>query len=193
MATLHQATLTPSKADLVAAWLPRQDWYDGPPAPAPRPVATFRLDDPGGEVGIESMLVAVAPDDDRVWHVMMTYRAAPLADGEPHLIGVLEHSVLGTRYVYDAPGDPVARAVLSATIAEHGREAELIRVLGDGRTERVEPTMTVRGTGGGRTSPTEVTLERRPPVATDADLADGSGALIGTIGDDRPTVLARLG
>ena len=48
----------------------------------------------------------------------MTYRPEPLADAEDALMGEMQHTVLGTRYVYDGCHDPVfvgelVRAVLT--------------------------------------------------------------------------------
>lgn len=185
MAILHKATLTPTKIEVVAAWLPQQDWFDGD-VTGLAPAATFRLDDPDGEVGIESMLLATSEGE---WYVPVTYRAEPLDGGAAHLIGVMEHSVLGTRYVYDAAGDPVFLDVVRATIEGAGREADLQRDRGDGTTEPVEKSMTARGTGG---EGVDVVLERRPQPATEADLAEGSGALLGERAGGEPIVLVRL-
>lgn len=187
MAILHRATLTPTKTELLAGWLPQQEWYDGVPDAQPRPLATFRLDDPDGDVGIESVLALTAGGG--VWQLAMTYRAEPLDGGAEHLIGTLEHSVLGTRYVYDAVGDPVFLDVLRTTIATSGTQAELVRDLGDGTSELVESSMTARGTGG---DGVDAILERRPEPAVEADLAAGSGALIGERPGEPPVVLARL-
>lgn len=187
MAILHKATLVPSKGEVVAAWLPQQDWYEGADPARPRPVASFRFDDPAGEVGIETMLLEV--EGSGLWQVPLTYRAHPLDGGGAHLLGTLEHSVLGTRYIYDALGDPVYLEVIQAAIAERGSEADLVRDLGDGSTEEVAKTMVVRGTGGGGV---DVILERRPQPAVEADLADGSGALIGWRAAEPDLVLARL-
>ena len=188
MAILHKATLVPSKGEVVAAWLPQQPWYEGERPARPRPVAGYRFDDPAGEVGIETMLVQTGEGGD-LWQVPMTYRASPLDGGGAHLIGTLEHSVLGTRYVYDAIGDPVYLEVLRATIAQRGSEADLVRDVGDGTTEEVAKTMVVRGTGGGGV---DVEVERRPQVAVEADIAEGSGALIGWRAGEPDLVLARL-
>lgn len=56
MAILHRATLTPTKAELLASWSPTQSW--GPPAGAELGiVGAFRFDDPDGKVGMETHLV----------------------------------------------------------------------------------------------------------------------------------------
>jgi len=109
MAEVHDATLTPGKVELITAWIAGQRWYA---AKGHRPALTrlrgFRLDDPAGDVGIETIIVrddATTPPT--VYQVPLTYRGAPLPGGEHALVGMMEHSVLGTRYVYDAPHDPV--------------------------------------------------------------------------------------
>ncbi len=188
MAILHKATLVPSKGELMAAWLPEQPWYDGANPARPQPVASFRFDDPAGEVGMETMLLTTGDGGD-LWQVPLTYRGSPLDGGGAHLIGTLEHSVLGTRYVYDALGDPVYLEVVKEAISGRGGEADLVRDLGDGSTEEVAKTMVVRGTGGGGV---DVTIERTPQPAAEADMADGSGALIGWRAAAPDLVLARL-
>ena len=47
-----------------------------------------------------------------VYQVPLTYRGAPLAGADGALVGTSEHGVLGTRWVYDAPHDPVFVAQL---------------------------------------------------------------------------------
>src|ERR1700754_199567 len=102
MATIHQATLTPTKLDLLSAWLPGRHWYPDFTVDGLQRVAACRFDDPAGEVGVE--MFVVRGTDGPLVHVPMTYRGAPLDDGELTLIGTTEHSVLGTRWVYDAVG-----------------------------------------------------------------------------------------
>ena len=106
------ATLSPSKLELLAEWLPKQAWFNGDPADLER-VAFWRFVDPDGEVGLDSMLLA---SGGRVYHVPVTWRGAELAEGE--LIGTLEHSELGTRYGYDATTDPVYVSELVRVITE---------------------------------------------------------------------------
>jgi hypothetical protein len=50
------------------------------------------------------------------YQVPMTYRAAPLDGAGDALIGKSEHGVLGLRYIYDGPRDPVLVAQLVALI-----------------------------------------------------------------------------
>ncbi|MER7071384.1 aminoglycoside phosphotransferase [Terrabacter sp. NPDC000476] len=123
MATIHRgASIVPSKTEIVTAWMPEQRWYHGKGhVPQLRRVGGFRFEDPDGEVGCETLLLAddaVSPAV--VYQVPLTYRAAPLEGGEHALLGTMEHSVLGTRWVYDAPHDPVYVAGLVATILDSG-------------------------------------------------------------------------
>lgn len=100
------ATLTPHFRDFLPSWVARQEWYAGSGVPDLRPVGYFRLEDPAGQVGIETHLVS---DGTRVYQVPMTYRDAPLpgASDSDALIATAEHSVLGTRWIYDGARDPV--------------------------------------------------------------------------------------
>lgn len=134
IAQIHQATLTPSKLELLAPWLPKQSWFSGSSDGLER-IASYRFVDPDGEVGIETLIVRT---EDGVFQVPLTYRGEPLDDDFANLVGTLDHSVLGTRWVYDATTDPVY-------------VAELIRVIRDGDSEadlsQGEKSMTVEGTG----------------------------------------------
>lgn len=132
------ATLVPSKLELLAAWLPGQSWFEGDAADLER-VASFRFADPDGEVGLDTLLVASAG---QVYHVPLTWRSEPLDEGE--LVGTLEHSVLGTRYGYDAVTDPVYVAELVRVIREGDSAAEVRPVDGD---ESLPRTIEVRGSG----------------------------------------------
>jgi hypothetical protein len=57
MAIFHRATITPTKAELIAEWAPTRPW--GPSA-ADRieVIGSYRFDDPDGRVGMETHLVA---------------------------------------------------------------------------------------------------------------------------------------
>jgi hypothetical protein len=109
MAVIHRTTLTPSKLELLAGWLPAQPWYAGADQqPALARAGGFRLDDPDGEVGIEFMVVTDSSGDRPVsYHVPLSYRAAPLDGADDALIGTAEHGVLGARWIYDGPHDPL--------------------------------------------------------------------------------------
>lgn len=187
MAIIHQATLTPSKADLVATWLPAQPWFDGA-AGELRPVAAYRFDDPAGEVGIESHLFDA---DGVLVHVPLTYRGAELAGAEEWLVGTMEHSVLGTRWVYDAPGDPVYVAEVTRVVREGDSQVRLLVETPEGPVER-PLTMQVRGSGplDDGAPATQVVVVRRP---LHEDEAPARGALTGVWpGQEEPVVLVRL-
>jgi hypothetical protein len=133
-AEIHDATLTPTKLELLAGWLPSQPWFSGTPDDLAR-VASYRFVDPDGDVGIETILVR---SQGVTYQVPLTYRSEPFAEARDFLIGTLEHSVLGTRFVYDAVGDPVYMVELLRVIHEGDTEADL---------SSGEKTMTVLGSG----------------------------------------------
>ncbi len=142
MALIHRATLNPTKLELVTAWLPSRPWFTA--EPSLEQVGSYRFDDPAGEVGIETLLVRSG--DGCVHQVPLTYRAAPLDGAEERLVGILEHSVLGTRWVYDGCGDPVWAAATATAVLTGGTQAEEL-VETDGRLEPRATTATVRGSG----------------------------------------------
>ena len=115
MAEIHKgATITPTKAELVASWMGSQRWYAAKgTSPDVTRLASWRLGDPAGEVGVEVLVVADSSGPSPVvYQVPLTYRGAPLEGAEHALVGTMEHSVLGPRWVYDAPHDPVYAAQL---------------------------------------------------------------------------------
>lgn len=143
MALLHKATLAPTKRELMHAWLPGRPWFTGDVADL-RPVGAYRFDDPAGEVGLEGFLLG--GDDRSVLHLPLTYRSAPLAGAEQHLVGTCEHSVLGPRWVYDGCADPVFVRELARVILTGGTESEQFFEV-DGRRELRESSATVAGSG----------------------------------------------
>jgi maltokinase-like protein len=145
MAVLHRATLSPTKLELLATWLPRCPWYQESELAR---VASYRFDDPAGEVGVETMIVRGT--DRPVIQVPLTYRAAPLSGAEAYLIGTTDHSVLGPRWVYDGCGDPVYVQALATAILTGGTQADEF-VDHDGELVRREATTWVNGSGAGET------------------------------------------
>jgi hypothetical protein len=97
------ANLVPSFAEFLPEWVSSQPWYEGTGRPSLTPVGFIRIEDPDGEVGMESHLVS---DGRTVYHVPMTYRGRPLP-AHTGLIITADHSVLGPRWIYDAENDPV--------------------------------------------------------------------------------------
>jgi hypothetical protein len=142
MALLHEATLVPSKLELLAAWLPGRSWFIGD-ADLQR-TAAYRFDDPAGEVGIETLLVRAGTEQE--FQVPLTYRNAALPGKDDFLLGTTEHSVLGPRWVYDGCADHVWAAALATAILTGGTEAEEF-VDRNGRLESLAPSATVRGSG----------------------------------------------
>jgi hypothetical protein len=144
MALLYQAELRPSKLDLIAAWAPTQPWFVGDADAGFVSVASFRFDDPQGEVGIETLLVRSG--DGPILQVALTYRGSPLPGGDAWLIGTMDHSVLGPRWVYDGAGDPAYLAAVAAAALTGASQAEQFIDI-DGQRVVREPTALVRGSG----------------------------------------------
>lgn len=216
MATIHKgASIVPSKVELVTAWITAQRWYAGKGhTPVLHRVGGFRLEDPEGEVGIETLLLAdTAATPPVVYQVPLTYRGAPLEGAEHALLGTMEHSVLGTRWVYDAPHDPVYVRLLVDTIldsatsdvaqASAGSNALAVGhstgrfagVLEEGRVLVGEQSNTsvicrMRAVGGGPAEPLIVKIFRtlqdgdNPDVVVQSALSDaGSAEVPLAIGD----------
>src|SRR5215212_7701732 len=149
MALFHAATITPTKAELIAGWVPTRAW--GPAAGGDvEVIGSYRFDDPEGRVGMETHLVTAGG---AVLQVPLTYRDAPLDGAEDALISEMEHSVLGTRWVYDGLRDP-RLVVMLAAVTMTGQGEAVGMVVYDGRWY-IAPT-NVRIQGGGWT------LERVP-------------------------------
>src|SRR6478609_1972997 len=113
VAEIHTgASLSPSKLELVQGWMGAQRWYAAKgQQPKLRRLASWRLDDPEGEVGVETLIVAdESGPEPIVYQVPLTYRGEPLGSADHALLGTMEHSVLGRRWVYDGPHDPVYAA-----------------------------------------------------------------------------------
>jgi len=200
MALFHRATITPTKAELIAAWTPTQPW--GPPADAAlEVVGAFRFDDPDGRVGIETHLVT---GGGTVFQVPLTYRDAPLEGGDAAFITEMEHSVLGTRWVYDGLGDPLYLVML-AGVAMTGQGEALgmavydgrwyiapsnVRLHGGGWTEERVPVDGFEPTSADATSAVfrndrfELTVHRRvtpgsrPPIGLSASWSGGPGPVV---------------
>lgn len=117
MAVIHRTTLSPTKLELLTAWLPTRPWYVGPTRPSLVKSGGFRLDDPRGEVGIEFMVVTDTSGAEPVpYFVPLTYRGAALDGAEDAFVGMTTHGVLGKRWVYDGCHDPVLVAQLFALL-----------------------------------------------------------------------------
>jgi hypothetical protein len=144
MALLYRATLTPTKIELLQVWVPTQPWSDLAEGSALDAVGAYRFDDPEGEVGVETHLLKGA--DGRILQVPVTYRGEPLPAAESFLVGTTDHSVLGTRWVYDACGDPVYVRALATAILQGGTQADL-EVMTDNGPRPWQATTHVAGSG----------------------------------------------
>ena len=179
MAASTGPTLTPHFRDFLPSWIALQPWYPGDDVPSIRPVGFFRLEDPAGEVGIETHLVSAGS---AIFQIPMTYRGAPLEqlrDGSPAaeshaLITRAEHSELGARWIYDAVHDPVWAAELVRLVATQGTVAT--------RSTFAGPAPSVRGvryrTWQATIEP-DIELRRVIAAGPPAEGPDVLGAVIG--------------
>ena len=169
MALFHVATIVPTKEQLITDWLPAQPW--GPSTGAElRFIGAFRFDDPTGEVGMETFLVE---SGGTVYQVPLTYRGAPLAGAEGALIVEMEHSALGTRWVYDGLRDAAYIVSLAATAMTGQGEAIGLAEF-EGRWYVVPAKVRISGGGWG--------LERAP--VDGFELAADGGPVV-TLRNDR--------
>ncbi|WP_250027240.1 CG0192-related protein [Paractinoplanes maris] len=140
MALIHKATLSPTKVELLAAWLPGRPWYQGEAGTPVERVASYRFDDPEGAVGIETLLVKTGSGP--TYQVPLTYRGAPVEGADEWLVGTMDHSALGRRWVYDGTGDIVyAEALAQALLTGSGQAQEFMEV--DGHLEPRQPSMAI--------------------------------------------------
>jgi hypothetical protein len=183
MALFHIATLTPGKAEIITGWIPTQPW--GPSADEPvEVIGAYRFDDPEGRVGMELHLATAG---DTLFHVPLTYRDAPLEGAQDALITEMQHSALGTRWVYDGLRDPRLVLMLAA-VTMTGQGEALGMAEHDGRWY-IAPTK-VRISGGGWTQE-RVPVDRFEAVAHDvADVVFGNDRFEMTV-YRRPTARPR--
>lgn len=142
MAIFHRATVTPSKADLVADWAKKQPWGPSPDTPV-EVIGAFRFDDPDGRVGLETHLVTAGGV---LFQVPVTYRDEPVDDQDATLISEMEHSVLGTRWVYDGLSDE-RFIIMLAAVAMTGQGEALGMVMHDDRWYIAPANVRIQGGG----------------------------------------------
>ncbi|MCZ2404272.1 hypothetical protein IV498_14070 [Paenarthrobacter sp. Z7-10] len=143
MAIIHRAELRPTKLELLQEWLPRQPWFPESGTTALGQVGSYRFDDPAGEVGMETIIVAAGSS---TIQVPLTYRAEPLDGAQAWLVGTMQHSVLGLIWVYDACADPIYVAALAATIMLGQPQAELYLEI-EGHRKVLPQSVIVQSTG----------------------------------------------
>jgi 1,4-alpha-glucan branching enzyme len=176
VAEIHTtATLVPSKLELLEEWMGGQRWYAAKGSrPRLRRLAAWRLDDPAGEVGIETLVVAdESGPEPVVYQVPLTYRGEPLGSADHALVGTMEHSVLGHRWVYDAPHDPVYATQLLELVQGRVRAASSAAsdAPEDGVAGVPQPSWTREVHV--RTSRVLTGEQSNTSVIVDTDLADG--------------------
>ena len=142
MALFHRATITPTKAELIAKWAPTRPW--GPSAAdAIDVIGSYRFDDPDGRVGMETHLVTAGG---MLMQVPLTYRDEPLDGAAAALISEMDHSVLGTRWVYDGLQDPLF-VVMLAAVAMTGQGEALGMAMYEGRWYIAPSNVRIQGGG----------------------------------------------
>jgi hypothetical protein len=165
VALFHLAKITPTKEQLIADWVPTQAW--GPAAgDAVDAIGAFRFDDPDGRVGIETFIVRAGGG---LFQVPLTYRDEPLAGADDALITRMEHSVLGTLWVYDGLADARCTTMFAAVTMTGQGEALGMAVYED--RWYIAPTE-VRIQGGGWT------LDRVPVDGFERAADDPTGSVL---------------
>ncbi|HEX4444692.1 MAG TPA: hypothetical protein VHZ81_14070 [Galbitalea sp.] len=164
MAHLHKTTLVPSKLELIAEWAPRQPWFGGNASAKFETIASFRLDDPDGEVGVETLFVRAG--DGPVLQIPLTYRNEEVPGAEHFLVGTMQHGVLGLRWTYDAIGDPVYLEAVATVALTGGSQAEMYYEEDGVRTIK-EPNATAQGSGQSGTAVPSVRDDHVPAARND--------------------------
>ncbi|MGL5861503.1 MAG: maltokinase N-terminal cap-like domain-containing protein [Phycicoccus sp.] len=172
----HDARLVPGKLELLEAWMGSQRWYAAKGRrPQLRRVGRWRLDDPAGEVGVETLVVAdEGGAEPVVYQVPLSYRAEPLDGAEHALVGVAEHSVLGRRWVYDAPHDPVYATQLLELVQGRVRARSGSRSHTDDDTVRGVPQRSWSTELHARVSRVLSGEQSNTSVVIDTDASDGT-------------------
>jgi hypothetical protein len=101
--------------------------------------------------------------------VPLTYRDEPLEQAEDALITKMQHSVLGTRWVYDGLRDPLYVTML-AGVAMTGQGEALGMAVYEGRWYIAPSNVRIQGGGG--------TLERVAVDGFGLDSDDGSASVL---------------
>lgn len=170
MAIVHRATISPTKQELVTAWLDARPWGG---AGDVEMLGSYRFDDPAGEVGIEALLVGRGA---AVFQLPLTYRGAPLDGADDALVTTMEHSVLGQRWIYLATADPVGAECYVKALLGQQEQAEMEVWDGDELVARRDPSVRL-AVGSGASGDAEV------PAAT-VDLPTGRLTIPHVLGDD---------
>jgi hypothetical protein len=165
MARFHIAKITPTKAELIATWAPTQPWGFAADVPL-EVIGSYRFDDPDGRVGMETSLVTAGGT---LLQIPLTYRDEPLKGADDALIVEMQHSVLGTRWVYDGLRDP--RLVLMLAGVSMTGQGEALGMAVHENRWYIAPS-NVRIQGGGWTQ------ERVPVDGFEVGHDDESGSVL---------------
>jgi hypothetical protein len=106
-------------------------------------IGSYRFDDPEGRVGMETHLVMAGST---LLQVPLTYRDEPLEGADDALIVEMQHSVLGTRWVYDGLRDP-RLVVMLAAVAMTGQGEAVGMAEYDGRWYIAPSNVRIQGGG----------------------------------------------
>lgn len=142
--------LSPTLLELLPRWVAQQRWYAGKGRlPVLAPTGSLQLEDPAGLVDIQIHLLRdESAQTPTTYQVPLTSRTAPLAGADHALVATVElqgsaaaegDKQAGTRYIYDAPHDPVFAAALlslmldsrTVTFSDPGGEVDPASPAGD--------------------------------------------------------------
>lgn len=142
MAIFQVATNSPSKSEIISRWIGDQSWGRSA-GDSIDVVGSFHLEDPEGRVGMQVHIVASAG---LLFQVPLTYRDERLPHLDASYICAMEHSVLGTRHVYDGLGDEQFLSALAGVAScGYGQTLGFARV--DGRWQAWPESTKVHGYG----------------------------------------------
>lgn len=189
MAIIYKAELSPTKPEVLRELLTSRPWGEDGELQV---LGAYRFDDPSGEVGVECHLVRVG---ESIYHLPLTYRGAPLEDPAAQLVTTMDHSVLGTRYVYDGLEDELAIECFARALAGEQQQAVQEIFAPDGtpagtRPQSVELTLEV---DEGEVAPTLEELldgDETFTVARTVDGLDGAVRLVAAWDGGRGVVAA---
>lgn len=173
MAIIYRAELSPTKTEILRTFLDRRSWGE---AGELHVLGAYRFDDPEGEAGIECHLVRVG---ESIFHLPLAYHTAPVDGAEESLIGTMDHSVLGERFIYDGLSDDTTLDCFLRALCGEQEQAELEIYAADGsHVERRPQSVTL-----------SLDVDAGAQLPTSADfLAGESFTIARTVGDLDGTV-----
>lgn len=188
MAIIYQAELSLSKPEILRDFLSERSWGEVGELEI---LGAYRFDDPAGEVGIECHLVRVG---ETIYHLPLTYRPAPMAGAEEHLLATMQHSVLGERFVYDGLADELALDCFRRALSAEQEQAELEIHGQDGTALEIRPpdvTLSLEVDEGERAPTGEELLDGEPfTIARTVGDLDGTVRLVATWDGGRGVIVA---